>query len=183
MPKAVGWVEQGKTPTCISAVCAKPIRRPSRVWGPMMGIAQPGGVGRNVRVSSTHPTRNRRKPPMMDDPDQTRRSLLYASGAALLTNALSAAPAFAQGAAPAKPAAKEFAGEGRAKDEPISPVTATLARYVSRRSIASCRRRDREDQAARARYPRRDGVGLAAQGRRAGGPLCRTASAASRRRR
>jgi 2-methylcitrate dehydratase PrpD len=67
---------------------------------------------------------------MMDDADRTRRSLLYAGGAALLTNAL-VSPAQSQGAAPAKAAAPSDE-EGEAKDEPISPATATLADYVSK---------------------------------------------------
>jgi 2-methylcitrate dehydratase PrpD len=66
---------------------------------------------------------------MIDDADRTRRSILYAGGAALLTNAL-ATPAQSQGAAPAKAAASDE--EGEAKDEPISPVTTTLAEYVSK---------------------------------------------------
>ena len=66
---------------------------------------------------------------MMDDADQTRRTILYAGGAALLTNAL-VSPAQSQGAAPAKAAKSDE--EGEAKDEPISPVTIALAEYVAK---------------------------------------------------
>ena len=59
---------------------------------------------------------------MTQNPDHTRRWLINASGAALLSNVLPAAPASAQGEGAAKPAAAE-AAEGGGKAEPLSPVT------------------------------------------------------------
>ena len=68
---------------------------------------------------------------MNDDPNQTRRWLLNVSGAALLSNALPVTPSFAQGAGAAKPAAPKEAAEASVKEEPLSPVTVTLANYIS----------------------------------------------------
>ena len=76
---------------------------------------------------------------MTDDADRTRRSILYAGGAALLTNAL-VSPAQSQGAAPAKAAATAEEG-GEAKDEPLSPATPRSPTMYPRRSTASCRPR------------------------------------------
>jgi 2-methylcitrate dehydratase PrpD len=68
---------------------------------------------------------------MTDDPDHTRRWLINASGAAILSNALAAGPSYAQGA-PA-PAAKAAAAEDEpAADQPISPVTTALCDYVAK---------------------------------------------------
>ena len=67
---------------------------------------------------------------MSDDPDHTRRWLINASGAAILSNAL-AGPAMAQ--APGAPAANPAAdAEAPAADEPISPVTTALCDYVAK---------------------------------------------------
>jgi 2-methylcitrate dehydratase PrpD len=66
---------------------------------------------------------------MTENPDHTRRWLINVSGAALLSNVLPAAPALAQGAA--KPAAAAESSEDGGKPEPISPVTVTLANYIS----------------------------------------------------
>src|SRR5260221_1887328 len=68
---------------------------------------------------------------MSDDPNHTRRRLINLSGAALLSNVLPVAPAFAQGAGAAKPAAAKDAAEDTGKDEPLSPVTVALAAYIS----------------------------------------------------
>ncbi len=71
---------------------------------------------------------------MQDDADQTRRWILNAGGAALLSNAVATSPSRAQGTTPAVKAAKAAnpeSGEDEAKDEPISPVTTALADYVS----------------------------------------------------
>ena len=65
---------------------------------------------------------------MKADPDQVRRSLINASGAALLSNILPINPASAQAAEPddaPKPA--ERSGDRGA----VSPITAQLAAYVS----------------------------------------------------
>jgi 2-methylcitrate dehydratase PrpD len=63
---------------------------------------------------------------MSDDPDHTRRWLINASGAALLSNALAGGPSYAQVAgAPAAKATKDA-------DEPISPITTALCDYVAR---------------------------------------------------
>jgi 2-methylcitrate dehydratase PrpD len=57
------------------------------------------------------------------NPDRVRRGLIKAGSAALLTNALGAAPAFAQAAS---------GEEGGADNVPISPITAALAAYVAK---------------------------------------------------
>jgi 2-methylcitrate dehydratase PrpD len=66
---------------------------------------------------------------MTDKPDQTRRALINAGAAALLTNVLPAASAAAQ----EQPAAKSSGGdgEGLVKEEPLSPVTIALAGYIA----------------------------------------------------
>ena len=68
---------------------------------------------------------------MTENPDHTRRWLINVSGAALLSNVLPVAPASAQGAGAAKPAAAAEAAEGGGKAEPLSPVTVALAAYIS----------------------------------------------------
>jgi 2-methylcitrate dehydratase PrpD len=68
---------------------------------------------------------------MTEKPDHTRRWLINVSGAALLSNVLPVAPASAQGAGAAKPAAAAEAAEGGGKSEPLSPVTVALAAYIS----------------------------------------------------
>jgi len=68
---------------------------------------------------------------MKDDPDHTRRWLINVSGAALLSNVIPVAPAFAQGAGAAKPAATKESAEDSVKEEPLSPVTVALANYIS----------------------------------------------------
>jgi 2-methylcitrate dehydratase PrpD len=69
---------------------------------------------------------------MRDNPDQTRRWLINASGAAILSNAL-VTPSLAQ--APAGPAprasAKESSDESAADQTPLSPVATTLANYIA----------------------------------------------------
>ncbi|HEY1474066.1 MAG TPA: MmgE/PrpD family protein [Pseudolabrys sp.] len=65
---------------------------------------------------------------MRDDPDHTRRWLINASGAAILSNALAGSPSFAQSAG--APSAKADAEEPAA-DAAISPVTAALCDYVA----------------------------------------------------
>ena len=67
----------------------------------------------------------------MEDPNQTRRWLINVSGAALISNVLPVAPALAQGAAGGKPSAAAKDEEGPVKEEPPSPVTVTLAEYIS----------------------------------------------------
>jgi 2-methylcitrate dehydratase PrpD len=71
---------------------------------------------------------------MRDNPDQTRRWLINASGAAILSNAL-VAPSLAQAQAPAAPMprgpAKDSSDEPPADQTPLSPVTTTLADYVA----------------------------------------------------
>ena len=70
---------------------------------------------------------------MKDDADQTRRWLINSGGAAILSNALAATPSLAQDkGAPASKAAKAEAAAEEVKEEPISPVTAALAEYVSK---------------------------------------------------
>jgi 2-methylcitrate dehydratase PrpD len=68
---------------------------------------------------------------MSDDPNHTRRWLINVSGAALLSNVLPVAPALAQGAGAAKPAAAKDAAEDTGKEEPLSPVTVALAAYIA----------------------------------------------------
>jgi 2-methylcitrate dehydratase PrpD len=62
---------------------------------------------------------------MSDDPDHTRRWLINASGAVLLSNALATAAASAQSAKPPRDADEPVA------DAPISPVTTALGDYVA----------------------------------------------------
>ena len=68
---------------------------------------------------------------MSDGPDHTRRWLINASSAAILSNALAGGSVRAQVAAgPAVKAAAE--GEDADAEEPISPVTTTLCEYVAK---------------------------------------------------
>src|SRR5215831_1621951 len=68
---------------------------------------------------------------MSDDPDHTRRWLINASGAAILSNAIAVGPSLAQAAG--APAAKTAAeAEEPAADQPISPITITLCEYVAK---------------------------------------------------
>ena len=68
---------------------------------------------------------------MSNDPDHTRRWLINASGAAILSNAIAAGPSVAQIAG--APAAKATAeAEEPAADQPISPVTTALCEYVAK---------------------------------------------------
>ncbi len=64
---------------------------------------------------------------MGDDPDHTRRWLINAGGAAILSNAVAVAPSLAQVGA-AKTAADE---DAPAADQPVSPVTRALCEYVA----------------------------------------------------
>ena len=64
---------------------------------------------------------------MSDDPDHTRRWLINASGAAILSGAL---PAASQ-AQSAKPAAAGDGEDNAAADAPLSPVTTALCDYVA----------------------------------------------------
>ena len=65
---------------------------------------------------------------MSDGPDHTRRWLINASGAAILSNALASGSSHAQvAAAPGVTAA----AEEPAAEEPISPITTTLCKYVA----------------------------------------------------
>ena len=68
---------------------------------------------------------------MSDDPDHTRRWLINASGAAILSNAIVVGPSLAQvaGAPAAKTAAE---AEEPAADQPISPITTVLCEYVAK---------------------------------------------------
>jgi 2-methylcitrate dehydratase PrpD len=67
---------------------------------------------------------------MSDDPDQIRRWLINASGAAILSNALAGGTSYAQVAgAPAAKAAQDT--DEPAADAPISPVTTALCEYVA----------------------------------------------------
>jgi 2-methylcitrate dehydratase PrpD len=67
---------------------------------------------------------------MSDDPDHTRRWLISASGAAILSNALVSGPSYAQVAGAAAAKAAQDADEPAA-DPPISPVTTALCDYVA----------------------------------------------------
>ncbi len=65
---------------------------------------------------------------MTDDPDHTRRWLINASGAAILSGAIPAGTSYAQN----PPLAKTVAdADEPAADAPISPVTTTLCDYVA----------------------------------------------------
>jgi 2-methylcitrate dehydratase PrpD len=68
---------------------------------------------------------------MTDDADQTRRWIINVGSAAILSNALAAAPSAAQDKPAAKPTTAA-SDEGEAKEEPISPVSNALADYVSK---------------------------------------------------
>ncbi len=86
---------------------------------------------------------------MRGDADHTRRWLIHASGATILSNALAgSAPA----ATPARDAAS--ATDGPVPDAPVSAVTAALSDYVADASIAkyhpSTRSRGRDNSASRA---------------------------------
>jgi 2-methylcitrate dehydratase PrpD len=67
---------------------------------------------------------------MSDDPDHTRRWLINASGAAILSNALAGGPSYAQVSATPAAKATQDADEPAA-DAPISPVTTALCEYVA----------------------------------------------------
>ena len=67
---------------------------------------------------------------MSDDLDHTRRWLINASGAAILSNALMSAPSHAQGTAAPTPKTTRDADEP-GTDVPISPVTNALCEYVA----------------------------------------------------
>jgi 2-methylcitrate dehydratase PrpD len=70
---------------------------------------------------------------MKDDADQTRRWIINAGSAAVLSNALAASPSLAQDKGAAAPkAAKAGDAEEEVKDEPLSPVTIALSEYVSK---------------------------------------------------
>ena len=66
---------------------------------------------------------------MSDDPDHTRRWLVRASGAAILSNALTSGPSYSKDAG--APAAKAQDPDEPVADAPISPVTAALCDYVA----------------------------------------------------
>ena len=66
---------------------------------------------------------------MSDDPDHTRRWLVRASGAAILSNALASGPSYSKDAG--APAAKAQDPDEPVADAPISPVTAALCDYVA----------------------------------------------------
>jgi 2-methylcitrate dehydratase PrpD len=69
---------------------------------------------------------------MSDDPDYTRRWLINASGAAILSSTLAGGPSYAQTAgAPTAAQNAEGYAEGAAADAPISPVTTALCDYVA----------------------------------------------------
>jgi 2-methylcitrate dehydratase PrpD len=67
---------------------------------------------------------------MSDDLDHTRRWLINASGAAILSNALAGGQSYAQVAASPAAKATQDADEAAA-DAPISPVTTALCEYVA----------------------------------------------------
>jgi 2-methylcitrate dehydratase PrpD len=67
---------------------------------------------------------------MDDDADHTRRWLIHAGGAAVLSNALAPSPSAAQVAGGAPPKAAAEGGEP-AVDTPLSPVTTALCDYVA----------------------------------------------------
>ncbi len=62
---------------------------------------------------------------MSEDPDRTRRWLINASGAALISNAFVPAPSLAQAAPASRPE------ETAMDDVPISPITTALSEYVA----------------------------------------------------
>jgi hypothetical protein len=66
---------------------------------------------------------------MSEDPDRTRRWLINASGAVILSNALAPGRSYAQVAN--SPTAKTLDPDGPAADAPISPVTIALSDYVA----------------------------------------------------
>ena len=66
---------------------------------------------------------------MSEDADRTRRWLINASGAVILSNALAAGRSHAQ--VTSSPTAKTLDPEGPAVDAPISPVTTALSDYVA----------------------------------------------------
>ena len=66
---------------------------------------------------------------MSDDPDHTRRWLVRASGAAILSNALASGPSYSKDAG--APAAKAQDPDEPVADAPISPVTTALCDYVA----------------------------------------------------
>ena len=66
---------------------------------------------------------------MSDDPDHTRRWLVRASGAAILSNALASGPSYSKDAG--APGAKAQVPDEPVADAPISPVTNALCDYVA----------------------------------------------------
>ena len=66
---------------------------------------------------------------MSDNPDHTRRWLINASGAAILSNALTGGPSSAQVRRVDREAAQD--PDEPAADAPISPVTTALCDYVA----------------------------------------------------
>jgi 2-methylcitrate dehydratase PrpD len=70
---------------------------------------------------------------MSDEPDHTRRWLINASGAAILSNAVPVTASYAQTAATAPPSVRaESHGDLTTDSTPISPVTTALADYVAK---------------------------------------------------
>src|SRR6266849_2495999 len=89
--------------------------------------------GRDARGPRTPavPATNSVEDAMSDGPDHTRRWLINASSAAILSNALAGGASHAQvAAAPAVKAAAE--AEDTAADQPISPITTALCEYVAK---------------------------------------------------
>jgi 2-methylcitrate dehydratase PrpD len=70
---------------------------------------------------------------MSDDPDHTRRWLINASGAAILSNALPVAESYGQtAAAPPQSGARDLSRDPTLERTAVSPVTAALADYVAK---------------------------------------------------
>jgi 2-methylcitrate dehydratase PrpD len=68
---------------------------------------------------------------MSGEPDYTRRWLINASGAAILSNAVPVTPSFAQTAAPPR-AARDVSADPTIDQTPISPAATALADYVAK---------------------------------------------------
>ena len=117
---------------------------------------------------------------MSDEADHTRRWLINASGAAILSSAIPVTASHAQTAAAPAPGAAADAAEDSDPDLARRNRARRLCGERARSRVA--RRGRRQDQAACARHPGRDGVRLAPQGRESSPPVTWTASAASRRR-
>src|SRR5216684_8894169 len=93
----------------------------------------PWESGRDARGPRTRavPAMTAVEDAMSDGPDHTRRWLINASSAAILSNALAGGSVRAQvAAAPAVKAAAE--AEDAAADQPISPITTALCEYVAK---------------------------------------------------